>query len=73
MSKKLKMKLSAIVLSLTLLGLLVPSYAVKADPPATATVPATASPGTSAIEKAAKENKYLFIFFSQGKTHRRMP
>jgi hypothetical protein len=56
------MKWSAIVLSLTLLGLLMPSYAVQADPPA----PATASPGALAIEKAAKENKYLFIFFVAG-------
>jgi len=66
MSKKLKW--SAIVLSLTLLGLLMPAYAVQADPPATATAtaPAAASPGTTAIEKAAKENKYVFIFFFAG-------
>jgi hypothetical protein len=66
MSKKLKMKWSAIVLSLTLLGLLMSSYAVKADPPVTATAPAAASPGATAIGKAAKDNKYLFIFFFAG-------
>ena len=70
MPRNLKTKWSAIVSSLTLLGLLMPSYAVKADPPATATVPVAASPGTTAIEKAAKENKYVFIFFfATGKTH----
>ncbi len=66
MPRNLKTKWSAIVSSLTLLGLLMPSYAVKADPPATATVPVAASPGTTAIEKAAKENKYVFIFFFTG-------
>ena len=37
--------------------------AARAAAPAGGTAPAAASPGAAAVEKAAKDNKYLFIFF----------
>jgi len=37
--------------------------AVRAAAPNEAAAPAAASPGATAMEKAAKDNKYLFIFF----------
>ena len=40
--------------------------ATAAPPAAEKDVPAAASPGAAAIEKAAKNNKYLFIFFYAG-------
>ena len=58
-----RVKWSVIVLSFALLALLVPRYVVKADPPATAAAQAAASPGQTALDKAAKDNKYLFIYF----------
>ena len=64
MSTKAEMKWWAIVLSFALPGLLMSCCAVKAAQPAAAAL-AVASPGKAAIEKAAKQNKYLFIFFFQ--------
>jgi hypothetical protein len=66
-------RLSAMLLAVAMLALWVRSQAVMAAPPA-ATIPgdgarpakAAASPGVAAIEKAAKDNKYVFIFFFAG-------
>jgi hypothetical protein len=63
MSGKVEMKWSAIVLSLALPGLFMPCCDGRAAQPAAATASAVASPGSAAIENAAKQNKYLFILF----------
>jgi len=60
------MKRSAMVVSLVVLGVWMTAFATTAAPPATASAAADASPGTAAIEKAAKDGKYLFIFFFEG-------
>jgi hypothetical protein len=57
---------SAVVFTLSLaavfwLGMTI--HAATAQPPASKSVQAKASPGATALETAAKNNKYLFIFF----------
>jgi len=67
MSKTLKTKASVVVVLLVALGLLMMARTSMAAPPAAEqSTPAAASPGAVAIEKAAKDNKYLFIFFYAG-------
>jgi hypothetical protein len=62
MSKKMSVIRAAVALSLAvMLGLGVTPYA-KAASPTEGSAP-TASPAAKALEKAAKHNKYLFIFF----------
>ena len=62
----LKRKHSAIALSLlAALGLCLTAQMGRADSPTTKAGTTAASPGTKAIETAAKNNKYLFIFFLQ--------
>ena len=66
MSRALKVKQSAMVASLVALGVWMTALAAAAEPPASPSAPAAVSPGAAAIEKAAKDNKYLFIFFFEG-------
>jgi len=66
MSRAPRMKRSAMVVSLVVLGVWMTALTTTAAPPATAIAAADASPGTAAIEKAAKDGKYLFIFFFEG-------
>ena len=54
------MRLVLVALGSTAIGLGAATHAAAAEP---AGQPAAASPGATAIEKAAKDNKYLFIFF----------
>jgi hypothetical protein len=61
------MKRSAAVVSLLVLSLCFAALTSTAAPPASdAGASAAASPGAAAIAKAAKANKYLFIFFYTG-------
>ncbi len=46
-----------------MLAMCIAGPAVHAAAPNEAAAPVAASPGAAAIEKAAKDNKYLFIFF----------
>ena len=63
MLKRLKLKRSAmVVFSVVLVGWMM-AITTLAAPPTTETAPAAASPGATAIKKAAKANKYLFIYF----------
>lgn len=66
MSTQSKVKWSAVVVSFTLLAFLMPRSAAQADAPAAVSTQASVSPGGAAIEKAAKENKYLFVLFFAG-------
>jgi hypothetical protein len=66
MLKTWKMTRPAMAASLVVLVSCITDLAAKAGEPASATAPAAASPGAAAIEKAAKGNKYLFIFFYAG-------
>jgi hypothetical protein len=66
MLKMWKMRRSAMVASLLVLLSCMTALTATAVTPATATAPAAVSPGAAAIEKAAKDNKYLFIFFFAG-------
>ena len=61
MLKKL-MRLTMVMSSLALAGWMT-AVTTSAAPPTTETAPAAASRGTIAVDKAAKDNKYLFIFF----------
>jgi hypothetical protein len=65
MLNTLKIKRSAVV-PLAALGVLTMALATAAEPPVTQSDPAAASTGTTAMEKAAKDNKYLFVFFFEG-------
>ena len=49
-----------------LLAMSIAGPAAHAAEPNKAAAPAAASPGAAALEKAAKDNKYLFIFFYAG-------
>ena len=63
------LSLLAVVLAMCIAG-----PAARAAAPNEAAAPAAASPGATAIEKAAKDNKYLFIFFYAATGHAtRMP
>lgn len=63
----LRMNRSAMLTSLVVLSLSIAALTSTAAPMAGETgVAAAASPGIAAIEKAAKANKYLFIFFYMG-------
>lgn len=66
MLKTLKMKQLAMVAFLVVLVGWMMTLTTSAAPPAATSAPAAASPGAVAIEKAAKDNKYLFIFFFSG-------
>lgn len=67
MSKALKMKHSATVASLAVLVASMTALAMTAAPSAAdESGPAAASPTVAAMEKAAKADKYLFIFFFSG-------
>jgi hypothetical protein len=66
MLKALKMKRLAMVVSPVVFVVWMAALTTTAAPPATKSAPAAASPGAAAMEKAAKDNKYLFIFFSNG-------
>ncbi len=68
MSRKIVKMLQVVAASSLagMLGLWTPSGATAADAPAVAASQSNASPGATAIEKAAKDNKYLFIFFFTG-------
>ena len=67
MLKTWKLRRSAVVASLAVLSAWILAVTATAAPPAAEKdVPAAASPGAAAIEKAAKNNKYLFIFFFAG-------
>ncbi len=62
--KAMKMRLFTILSSLAVaLAMCFAGPAVRAAAPNEAAAPAAASPGATAMEKAAKDNKYLFIFF----------
>jgi len=63
MLKTSKLKWSAMVVFLVVLVGWMMTLATSAAPPTTETVTTVASRGAAAIEKAAKANKYLFIFF----------
>jgi hypothetical protein len=63
MLKTLKLKRSAMVVFLVVSVGWMTALTASAAPPASETAPAATSPGAAAIEKAAKANKYLFIFF----------
>lgn len=65
MLKALQMNRSAMVVSLVVCVVWMAALTTIAATPATGTDLGT-SPGATAIEKAAKESKYLFIFFSNG-------
>lgn len=65
MLQGLETKRSAFVVSLVMLSVWMTSL-VTAGTPATESAAAATSPGAAAIEKAAKDNKYLFIFFYAG-------
>lgn len=55
------------VTTLAVLGFWMVTCAVTAAPPSTEkNAPAATSPGTAALEKAAQDNKYLFVFFFDG-------
>jgi hypothetical protein len=61
------MRLPAMLLVVAMLALWAGSQAALAVPPtAVGSAQAAASPGAAAIEKAAKDNKYVFIFFFAG-------
>ena len=67
MLKTWKLRRSAVVASLAVFSAWILAVTATAAPPAAEKdVPAAASPGAAAIEKAAKDNKYLFIFFFAG-------
>lgn len=68
MSRKIVKMLQVVAASSLagMLGLWTPSGATAANAPAVAASQSNASPGATAIEKAAKDNKYLFIFFFTG-------
>ena len=61
------LSLLAVVLAMCITG----PAALAAEPNEGAA--AAASPGATAIEKAAKDNKYLFIFFYAGQDAKRAP
>jgi hypothetical protein len=65
MSRRSQLIRLVLALSLAaLLGLAVMTDGAKADPPVNgANTPAAVSPGAKALQAAAKNNKYLFIFF----------
>ncbi len=67
MSRTLRKKASAIAASLAALSFSMTARTSAAAPPATEkTAAVAASRGAAAVEKAAKDNKYLFIFFYTG-------
>lgn len=67
MSKTRRMTRSAMLASLLVLSVCMTAFTATAAPPATDKgALAAASPGAAALEKAAKDNKYLFIFFYTG-------
>jgi hypothetical protein len=68
MSKRMSetMRSSAVPLLVVLLAVWAESQAALAAAPTGGAASVTASPGAAAIEKAAKDNKYLFIFFYAG-------
>ena len=69
MLKRLTRKRSVVLASLAVLSVWMMTVATTAAPPAgNKNAPAAASPGATALEKAAKNNKYLFIFFWQEKS-----
>ncbi|MGD0898827.1 MAG: hypothetical protein ABR915_13400 [Thermoguttaceae bacterium] len=65
----LTMTRPAIALFIGAMGLGMMAHAVQADPAVVETRPALASQGAAALEKAAKNNKYLFIFFYKEDTY----
>ena len=66
MLNALKTERSAMVVSLVVLGVWMTSLATMAEPPVAQSAPAAASAGATAMEKAAKDKKYLFVFFFDG-------
>ena len=63
MLKTSKVKWSAMGVFLVVLVSWMMTLTTSAAPPASEAAPAVVSRGAAAIEKAAKANKYLFIFF----------